>query len=144
MNLTPIAPGLPALRAALAAAHLPVDDLAEPGRLFFQFDEGSDMVGFGGYERHVGAALLRSIVVLPASRKRGQGSQAVELLLAHAAAADVRDAYLLTTDAGPFFAQLGFAAMERSIAPAAILATRQAASLCPASATLMHRAISRD
>jgi N-acetylglutamate synthase-like GNAT family acetyltransferase len=46
-------------------------------------------------------------------------------------------AFLLTTSAAPFFESLGFARIDRTAAPEAILRTRQAASICPASAVLM-------
>jgi hypothetical protein len=48
-------------------------------------------------------------------------------------------ACLLTETAAPFFAKLGFYPIAHDEAPVAILATRQAASLCPASAILMAR-----
>jgi arsenate reductase len=50
-------------------------------------------------------------------------------------------AFLLTNTARDYFAGLGFAAIDRTAAPAAILATRQAAGLCPSSAPLMVKSI---
>jgi arsenate reductase/amino-acid N-acetyltransferase len=46
---------------------------------------------------------------------------------------------MLTSSSEPFFERLGFVRIDRSMAPDAILKTRQAASLCPASATLLVR-----
>jgi arsenate reductase len=40
-----------------------------------------------------------------------------------------------------FFTKLGFKAVDRATAPPAILASRQAAELCPASTALMSRQI---
>jgi arsenate reductase len=48
---------------------------------------------------------------------------------------------LFTTNAGAFFEKLGFETINRSRAPRSIMATRQAVGLCPASATLLTRAV---
>lgn len=125
------------LRMALAAARLPIDDLTEAGRTFFRFTGGSKTVGFGGLELFDGCALLRSVVVPADQQGRGVGQAITRLLLDKANGADASAVYLLTDTAAPFFEALGFRAIPRDVAPAAILATRQAANLCPASATLM-------
>ncbi len=125
------------LRMALAAAHLPIDDLTEPGRTFFRFTDGGKTVGFGGLELFDGCALLRSVVVPADKQGRGFGQAITRMLLDKAHSADAGAVYLLTEMAGSFFEALGFRAIARDAAPAAILATRQAANLCPASATLM-------
>lgn len=125
------------LRAALTAERLPVDDLTEAGRSFFRVTRGGATVGFAGYELHGSDALLRSIVVLPDQKGRGIGEAALNLLIAEARRAGARQAYLLTTSAAPFFEKQGFTPVNRSSVPAAILSSRQAASLCPASATVL-------
>ncbi|MBP1807758.1 arsenic resistance N-acetyltransferase ArsN2 [Rubellimicrobium aerolatum] len=136
-----IAGAAPDLRAPLGAERLPTDDLTEPGRTFLRLLREGATVGFGGYERHGDAALLRSLVVLPVARGQGLGRETVRLLLHRAAEEGARHAYLLTTSAAPFFERLGFARVERASAPEAIRASRQAASLCPTSAALMARPI---
>ncbi len=133
----------PDLIAALAAADLPTDDLSEPGRRFFRFATlDGETVGFGGIEPYGRDVLLRSVAVAPAFRGTGIGRNLVPLLLWRAHAAGARQAWLLTTTAAPFFTQLGFREIARDDAPAAIRATRQAASLCPSSAPLLTRRIS--
>jgi N-acetylglutamate synthase-like GNAT family acetyltransferase len=134
--------GAPELRAALQAAGLPVDDLADVGRTFLRFTENGAVVGYGGFELHAPNVLLRSIVVLPHIRGKGHGKTATDLLLQAAYDAGARHAYLLTTDAAPFFERAGFRPIPRDKAPADILATRQAASLCPSTAALLARPIS--
>jgi len=129
------------LRAALVAAGLPVDDLSEAGRNFFRLTDGVNTIGFGGFECHGEHALLRSLVVLPQHRGDGRGKAAAELLMRKASELGARTAYLLTTDAAPFFERLGFRPLERTAAPEEILATRQASSLCPSTAALMARPI---
>jgi N-acetylglutamate synthase-like GNAT family acetyltransferase len=126
------------LSRALAEASLPADDLAEPGRQFFRFERGGELVGFGGLERYGSDALLRSVVVLPQHRSRGEGKAITANLLAAAQEAGAGQAYLLTTTAEGFFKSLGFAVVPRDDAPPAILGTYQATTTC-SSAALLRR-----
>jgi C_GCAxxG_C_C family probable redox protein len=138
---TPLAAGeRAAMGEALRRAGLPADDLDDERVRAFAFaDRDGALVGYGGLEIHGDDALVRSIVVEPSRRRRGAGRAIVERLLAEAAALGVERAYLLTTNARVCFERLGFAAVARADAPPAILATRQAIGLCPASAVLMVR-----
>jgi len=137
---TPISGSDPAFMAALTGEGLPVDDLAEAGRCFFAYRSlGGALLGFGGYELFGSDALLRSIVVTMEARKKSIGRNLVPLLAYRALRAGARRAFLLTLTAADFFAKTGYKKIERADAPAAILASRQAASLCPATAVLMSR-----
>jgi arsenate reductase len=138
----PIEPG-PELADALMATHLLADDLQGPDRAFFRFRLlGGDTVGYGGFERYGADVLLRSIAVEPAERGKGIGRAMALLLMSRAFDQGGRQAYALTTTAGPFFERIGFKVLDRTKAPASILATRQAAGLCPSSAALLARRIS--
>lgn len=128
-------------RAALVDADLPVDDLEEQGRSFFSLSRGGTRVAFGGYELHGEDALLRSIVVLQGHRGQGVGETATEILLERARLDGARRAYLLTTDAAPFFEEFGFHKVDRAAVPQSILATRQASALCPQSATVLEKTL---
>jgi N-acetylglutamate synthase-like GNAT family acetyltransferase len=124
------------LKNALLAADLPVDDIAEGGRRFFRFDRDGQTVGYGGFEPHGQYALLRSMVVLPELRGRGLGRAVAEAVIEKARAAGCLEGFLLTTTAAEFFQHLGFAPIDRKYAPKAILATRQAATICATAALL--------
>ena len=138
----PIAGSGTGLTTALQEAGLPADDLTEPGRSFFAYATVTDeRVGYGGFEHMGRDVLVRSLVVLPHARQRGIGGGILALLLRRAFDDGGRDAWLLTTTAALFFKRAGFKPVERSAAPAAILATRQAANLCPSSAALLGRSI---
>jgi N-acetylglutamate synthase-like GNAT family acetyltransferase len=142
LSATPLAPAdLPAMRAVLRRAALPADDLEEPDVTLFAFARDGEVVGYGGLELYGDDALLRSIVVAPDRRREGVGRRIVALLLANAAGMGARRGYLLTTEAQKYFEGLGFAAVERRDAPPAIMATRQMAGLCPASAALMAKTL---
>jgi arsenate reductase len=130
----------PALVAALKTADLPVDDLDEPNRTFFVYRTlGGVVVGFGGFERYGIDVFLRSVVELPEARGKRIGRNLVPLLLYRAFRDGARTAWLLTMDAAGFFEKTGFKRRDRADAPASILETRQAKSLCPARAVLMSR-----
>jgi N-acetylglutamate synthase-like GNAT family acetyltransferase len=126
------------LRTALAGADLPTDDLNDEGRRFYRFTEARQVVGYGGYEPLGEHALLRSVVVVAAARGHGHGRRIVSRLMTEMQAAGARQAFLLTTTAGPFFEHLGFRSIDRSSAPPAIRETRQAATIC-STATLLTR-----
>lgn len=125
------------LETVLASANLPVDDLQEDGRQFFAFWKDGNVVGYGGIEGYGSLALLRSVAVLSHRRDEGLGSEMTALLLEHVRQSGIDRVFLLTTSAAAFFERLGFVRISRVEAPSEILNTRQAASLCPASATLM-------
>jgi len=129
------------LQAALQTAGLPIDDLEQGGRIFFRFANQGQIVGYGGLEPYGDCALLRSVVVLPDQRGRGYGEAISHQMLDQAGREGARTVYLLTESAADFFEHLGFVKVERTAAPAAILQTRQAASLCPASAGLFAKTI---
>lgn len=140
LTATPIAGSDPALAAALAEAHLPVDDLTDPGRNFFVFTDASGAIfGFGGYELPGDLALIRSMVVPETARGRGIGAAILAALLERVTAAGAREAWLFTKHAAPFFAHRGFRARARYEVPPPVLATKQASSVCPITAVVMSR-----
>lgn len=123
------------LREALCAADLPTDDIEDDGRTFFEAVSGDGQtIGYAGLESCAGDYLLRSVVVLPAHRRRGLGRAIVEATLQQFGGGEV---YLATTSAAQFFSTIGFSEMARAEVPAPVLATRQLSSICPSSATIM-------
>jgi N-acetylglutamate synthase-like GNAT family acetyltransferase len=126
----------PGLRTALAEADLPVADLDEYGRSFFRaVGAGGQTVGYSGIELYNGAALLRSVVVLPEGRGQGIGKAITDATIRRLEPGV--SAYLATTSAASFFEGLGFTVVSRDEVPASILSTRQLSGICPASATIM-------
>jgi N-acetylglutamate synthase-like GNAT family acetyltransferase len=126
------------LKAALAGAGLPADDILAAGPQFWRFSTQDDVpAGFGGIEVHGADALLRSVVTLPPLRSRGIGQAIVRALEAEAIVMRCSAVWLLTTTARTFFDRLGYAAVDRAGVPGAIRATAQFSALCPDSATAM-------
>lgn len=127
-----------AVRRIVAAAALPVDDLAPAATLqFWLAEEGTRLVGTVGLERYGGAGLLRSLVVTPARRGSGLGRRLVAALESTARAEGVELLALLTETAVPFFQRLGYTVAERATLPVAVHASAEFRSLCPASAICM-------
>ena len=131
-----------AVRALLAAAGLPVADLAAAPRAeFWGCHEGTHLIGVIGLEGYGAVALLRSLAVAPAWQGRGLGSA----LLAHAERVarqrGITALYLLTTSAEAFFTRHGYVRLPREAAPPALRHTAEFAALCPASAACLTQAL---
>ena len=129
------------LKATLARAGLPADDIQDDGPLFWRFERDDVPVGFAGLEVHGADALLRSLVTLPPLRQQGVGGAMVGKVETEARARGARAIYVLTGDSVAFFSKLGYAPCARERVPAAIAATAQFARLCPASATVMMKQV---
>lgn len=129
---------LPAIRALLTGAQLPVADLEAPADLGFRVvRDGTAVVGAIGLERYGDVGLLRSLVVAPDRRSSGVGAALVQALERDAKAAGVRMLVLLTQTAEKFFRQRGYDVVDRAHAPDEVKASAEFRSLCPASAICM-------
>lgn len=135
----------PSVRDLLDGAGLPTGDLDEARMIDFLVAESTlgDVIGAIGVEPCGSSGLLRSLVISPDARDAGLGRALIERLEAGAAAKGVTELWLLTTDAEPFFARIGYTVRKKDEAPNEIRATREFSSLCPASAVLMSRPIRR-
>lgn len=133
---TPIPASDPGFIDALAAAGLPTDDIGDAGRQFFRVERNGSLLGYGGFELYDEDALLRSIVVPENGRGKGHGRAVTQALFRQVAEVGGRRTFLLTAAAADFFKHLGFAQIDRIEAPTAILATRQASSICSSAALL--------
>lgn len=129
----------PDLIAALEAAGLPADDLHEPGRRFFRFEDDAGLIGYGGLEQIGPDVLIRSMVVVDDRRGTGLGAALLSWLETEAADRKASALYLLTTSAADFFQRYGYAVLPRSTAPTAIAASHQFSILCPDSAAFMFK-----
>ena len=127
------------LIAALEAVGLPMDDVYEPDRRFYRFEDDAGLIGYGGLEQVGPDLLIRSIVVVDSRHGGGHGSAILSWLETRAAEQKATALYLLTTSATAFFQRHGYTALPRSAAPPAIAASRQFSTLCPASATFMFK-----
>ena len=128
--------------ALLESASLPVEDLdGEKLENFLVASSGNTVAGVIGLERFGAIGLLRSLVVAPAYRDAGLGRRLVATLEARAAAAGVRQLWLLTIDADGWFENADYVRSDRSEAPATIASTAEFTSLCPGNAVLMTKSL---
>ena len=135
---------LEAVEQLLAASGLPLAGVAEALPTFVVAeapDEGGRLVGVAGLEVCCDNALLRSVAVEPAWRSRGAGRALVSRVIADAEARGIRGLYLLTTTAEHYFPSFGFREIARDEVPEDVRATDEFRSACPASATVMTRAL---
>ena len=142
MQIRPARPmDLAPVQRLLREAQLPWEDVARHFGAFLVGTQGAALVASAGFEHYGAEALVRSVALAPDQRARGLGAALCDTLLGEMRRRGLRDAYLLTTTARRFFTRQGFAEIARERAPAAIRATREFAELCPANASVMHRAL---
>ena len=132
---------LPAIERLLTASSLPLAGVREALPGFLVAEAGAEMVGVAGLEVCCDNALLRSVAVAPEYRSRGVGRALVMRLIGDAESRGLHALYLLTTTAEHYFPSLGFRKIERSAVPDDVRATEEFTSACPASATVMTRAL---
>lgn len=125
--------------AMLAAAGLPVADIAAGREVHFIGIRDDGLIAVGGFECHGTAALVRSMVTAHTRRGTGVGSTLLGAIEEAAGQQGARDLYLLTETAESFFSSRGYALSSRARAPAAIASSPQFSSLCPSSAAFMHK-----
>jgi amino-acid N-acetyltransferase len=131
-------PSRAAAAALLEAAGLPSEDLTEAHMAhFFYCGPAAAPTALVGVELCGSSALLRSLVVRPEHRSAGLGAALVEHAEIYARMRGARAIYLLTTTAEAFFGRRGYARADRASAPAQVAATREFATLCPASSAFM-------
>jgi len=132
---------LPLIQGFLKANDLPVEDIPIKKDCIVIARENGQFIGVGGIERYGAYGLLRSVAVDEPLRRRGYGKELCDQLIAQAASLGVKELYLLTVTAEPFFVRLGFRRVDRKNAPLAIQETNEFKELCPASSVLMCRSI---
>ncbi len=132
----------PQLSSALESAHLPTDDLIEPGRQFFRFTENDRLIGFVGWEINSDHnVLLRSLVIMPSERGKGAGKAIVVWALTRLAELDMENVFILTTTAEAFTIKLGFVRCDRQAVPQTIRQSQQYSALCPASTVALRQTL---
>jgi N-acetylglutamate synthase-like GNAT family acetyltransferase len=125
----------------LTASGLPLDGVREALPMFVVADHGDAIVGVAGLELCGNHALLRSVAVADDWRSRGLGRALVTRVISDAEARGVQALYLLTTTADRYFPSFGFHTIARDEVPDDVRATKEFRSACPASATVMYRAV---
>ncbi len=132
------------MRRLLEDTGLPTADLCGSHRVrFLAVGSASAPHGVVGLECFGTVGLLRSLAVPPASRGQGLGKALVAAVEHAAGQSGVRRLFLLTTTAQAFFAALGYVPTDRDQIPEAIRATAEFSTLCPSTAVVLVKAVSR-
>ena len=126
----------------LAAAGLCSHDLQQPKVELFAVQKDGYTIGYWGYERYGRATLFRSLLLKPAYRQQGYGSQIWQQAKALLRQQGIRKVYLLTDTAADFFSRLGFVVVARESAPPAIRQTSEFATFCPSGSVCMTISLS--
>jgi glyceraldehyde 3-phosphate dehydrogenase len=129
------------VRALLTRSGLPLDglDAAWPAMLVAR--RGHAVLGCAALEFYADGALLRSVAVAEEARGLGLGQRLTQAAAGLARDHRARALYLLTTTADRYFPRLGFERIARADVPASVQASVEFASACPASATVMRKAL---
>ncbi len=122
----------------LAEAGLPTEDLTIE-HLALVAEQNGMVAGIIGLERFDELGLLRSLVVSKDHRRSGLGKALVGALERMVIDGNMAELWLLTIDADPWFARLGYEAQARELAPVEIRGTEEFSNLCPDDAVLMRK-----
>ena len=133
---------VPAIEALLVKAKLSIVGVRRHIAHFRVGRVGGQIVAVGGLEIYGEQALLRSIAVDAEQRNKAYGKQTVRDLCQSAQLAGIHDVYLKTVSATPFFEGLGFHVITNEQLPKSVKKSSQFRGACPASATVMHLALS--
>jgi amino-acid N-acetyltransferase len=96
------------IEGLLSSVNLPLFRTADFLDTFWVAEVAGEVVGCVGLEVYDDAGLLRSAVVTEPVRGTGLGARLTRKVVDEAKSHGVRDLYLFTMDAGPFFGHMGF------------------------------------
>ncbi len=131
---------VPAVKALLTRAHLPLDGF-DSGLAFVVARQNGVVVGSAALEEYPNGALLRSVVVAEELRGTGLGQRLTNAALALAGGRGHGSVYLLTTTAGEFFPRFGFEPVDRGEVPPDVRQSVEFTSACPDSALVMRKLV---
>ena len=131
-----------AVLALLEGCGLQTGDLSsEKLRHFVVARKGDAVVGAIGLEVFSPHALLRSLAVAEDFRGQGIATRLIDAIERHARNVGVNAIYLLTLTAAGLFEKCAYRQVSRESAPDYLQATDEFKTLCPDSATCLHKTI---
>ena len=125
------------LKHLLKSDQLCFNDINEQGVHLFGVRLKDELIGYFGFEIFNNLALFRSMIVVSVAQGKGYGTLIWQQAKEKLAAEDVKEVYLLTNTAAPFFTKQGFGVIKRESAPEAILGTTEFKEFCPADSICM-------
>ncbi len=131
----------PSVCDLLTEAGLPLDGAAEAFATGVVASDGDRLVGCAAIEPYDGAALLRSVAVVPDQRGTGVGTSLVHAVEDLARDRGATTLILLTETAEPWFSRLGYDVIDRSTVPADVGRSVEFETACSTSAVAMQRTL---
>lgn len=132
-----------AIVSLLGKNKLPIEDIDKNLSHFFVATIRNQIVGVIGLEQYADYGLLRSMVIDSSYRKNGIASKLITHLFQHAQSVGLKEMYLLTETAKDYFEKKSFQIIQRNEVPSAVQQSAEFSHVCPASATVMKRAIDK-
>jgi N-acetylglutamate synthase-like GNAT family acetyltransferase/protein-tyrosine-phosphatase len=129
------------IRSIIAASLLPSRTVGMPNQRFILARSDGRVIGCAGLEVYGADGQVRSLAVDWTRRNAGLGTRLHERLLQEAVLSGVRRLYVITATAEEFFARHGWKRVPLEEVPPAIRASEEFATLAPASAASMTRAV---
>ena len=128
--------------ALVADCDLHTGDLSpEKLRHFVVARKGDTVIGAIGLEIFPPHALLRSLAVAEDFRGQGVATRLIDAIERHARNVGVNAIYLLTLSAAGLFDKCAYRQANRASVPEDIQATEEFRTVCPESATCLHKTI---
>jgi amino-acid N-acetyltransferase len=125
------------LGSLLKSDQLCFNDINNNGVHLYSVSYKDEAVGYFGYELFDNLALFRSMVVVPKVRNQGYGKLIWQQAKTRLEEAGVKEVFLLTNTASPFFAKQNFVIIERGSVPSSIADTTEFKDFCPADSICM-------
>lgn len=125
----------------LQSSGLPTDGLTDHLDTAVVARQTDRVVGSAAIEVYADGALLRSVAVSPEARALGVGRQLTDAAIQLAREVGTPAVYLLTTTAETYFPRFGFERISRQDVPLTVQTSVEFTSACPASATVMRKAL---
>ena len=131
-----------AVKTLVADCDLHTSDLSiEKLRHFVVARKGDAVIGAVGLEVFPPHGLLRSLAVIEAYRGQGIARRLIGAIERHARTVGVTSIYLLTLTAAGLFDKCAYQGVSRASAPEELQTTDEFKSLCPDTATCLHKHI---
>ena len=118
--------------------NLPTEDITELTNLFI-IAENNDVIATIGIEFYKQHALLRSLAVEEAYRKKGIAQELINYIEDYAQRNGAEDLVLLTTSAEKYFQKRFYETIDRNSVPEEIKNSAEFSSVCPSSAVVMKK-----
>ena len=122
----------------LLTVNLPIEGVKENFSNFFIAKKQNMILGVAGIEIYEEVGLLRSVAIKPSSQKQGIGQMMVNKIEEFAIKEGVKNLYLLTDTAEPFFLRLNYQKISRNRTDSRIKQTIEFTTICT-SATVMAK-----